>query len=194
MKKLELTKMIIAAVVIVGAFTLASCGGKKKATKSVLGTEIELPCNDVDYHSTKTHFRGTGQGESTNQSMSKQKANTDANANLAAGINRTIKTVSDRYRQDITVGEASEFAEKFESMTREVVNQELNNVAIVCSNTFMKDGKYITYVAVEVAKDELLNNISNKISKDDRLRLDYDKMKFENIFNQEMEKLANERP
>ncbi|HPI70037.1 MAG TPA: hypothetical protein PLF99_01795, partial [Tenuifilaceae bacterium] len=66
--------------------------------------------------------------------------------------------------------------------------------AIVCSKTFMKEGKYVTYVAVEVAKDELLNNISNKISKDDRLRLDYDKMKFENIFNQEMEKLANERP
>ena len=98
MKKLELTKMIIAAVVIVGAFTLASCGGKKKATKSVLGTEIELPCNDVDYHSTKTHFRGTGQGESTNQSMSK-KSQYDAKANLAAELIGTIKTVSDRYRQ-----------------------------------------------------------------------------------------------
>jgi hypothetical protein len=194
MKKLELTKMIIAALVIAGAFTLASCGGKKKATQSALGTEMEVPCSDTEYRSTKTHFRGTGQGESTNLSTARRKANLDANAMLAAGINRTIKSVTDRYTQDITVGDASEFAEKFEMMTRDVVNQELNNVSVACNKTFQKDGKYSVYVAVEVAKDELLNNISSKISKDDRLRLDYDKMKFENIFNQEMDKLASERP
>jgi len=79
-------------------------------------------------------------------------------------------------------------------MTRSVVNQQLNNVATVCNKTFQKEGKYSVYVAVEVAKDEMLNNISDRISKDDRLRLDYDKMKFENIFNEEMSKLENERP
>jgi hypothetical protein len=126
--------------------------------------------------------------------MAKRKANVDANAVLAASVNRTIKTVSDRYSQDITVGDASEFAEKFEEMTRSVVNQTLNNVSTVCSKTFEKEGVYNVFVAVEVAKDEMLNNISDRISKDDRLRLDYDKMKFENIFNEEMAKLESEQP
>jgi hypothetical protein len=195
MKKLELTKSLFIAAAFVGALTLASCGGSKKAPDhSALGKEMNIPCSDNEFHSDKTHFRGTGMGESTNLSAARRKANLDANTMLAAGVNRTIKSVTDRYTQDIAVGEASEFAEKFEMMTRDVVNQTVNNVATVCNKTFQKDGKYSVYVAVEVAKDEMLNNISDRVSKDDRLRLDYDKMKFEQIFNQEMDKLANERP
>jgi hypothetical protein len=196
MRKFELTKIILLAIVVVGALTLGGCKGKKKAVDVTAGdVELKIPCSDNEYHSDKTHFRGTGMGESDNLSAARRKANLDANAMLAAGVNRTIKSVTDRYTQDITVGKASEFAEKFEDMTRSVVNQTLNNVATVCNKTTQsKDGKYKVYVAVEVAKDEMLNNISDRISKDDRLRLDYDKMKFEQIFNQEMDKLANERP
>ncbi|MDX9845469.1 MAG: LPP20 family lipoprotein [Tenuifilaceae bacterium] len=192
MKKFELTKALFAVVVIAGAFTLASCGGGKKLTDG-LGTKIVIPCSDNDFPSTRTHFRGTGMGESTNLSAAKRKASTDARAALATGINSTIKAVTDRYTQDITVGDANEFNEKFEDMTRSVVNQEINNMATVCSETRQKDGTYIVYVAVEVAKDELLNKVTQSISKDDRLRLDYDKMKFEQIFNQEMENLANQK-
>ncbi len=192
MKKLNVTKVLILGVAFVGALTLSSCGGSKKAS---FGKKITTPCSDEQYHSDKKYFRGTGNAKSTNLSMAKRKANTDANAMLAASINRTIKSVTDRYSQDIMVGDASEFAEKFEEMTRSVVNQTLNNVSTVCSETYETEDKgYHVFMAVEVAKDELLNDISQKISKDDRLRLDYDKMKFENIFNEEMEKLANERP
>lgn len=70
----------------------------------------------------------------------------------------------------------------------------MNNVAIACSKTLTKDGKYKAFIAVEVAKDELLANIKDRISKDQKLQLDYDKMKFEQIFNQEMDKMASERP
>jgi len=37
-----------------------------------------------------------------------------------------------------------------------------------------------------------LNGVNNKLSKDDKLRVDYDKMKYEKIFNEEMEKLEKE--
>jgi hypothetical protein len=190
MKKLELTKVLFAVAIIAFAFTLGSCG---KKVSDGLGTKIVIPCSDNDYPSTRTHFRGTGMGESTNLSTARRKASTDARAALATGINSTIKAVTDRYTQDITVGDASEFAEKFEDMTRSVVNQEINNMATVCSETRQKEGSYIVYIAVEVAKDELLNKVTQSISKDDKLRLDYDKMKFEQIFNQEMDNLANQR-
>ncbi|MDY0253027.1 MAG: hypothetical protein RBR30_01320 [Tenuifilaceae bacterium] len=191
MKKLQLTKALFAIVVIAGAFTLASCG---KKTSDGLGKKIEIPCSGSNYAADRSHFRGTGVGESTNLSTAKRKASVDARAALATGINSTIKAVTDRYTQDITVGDANEFAEKFEDMTRSVVNQELNNMSVICEETRQLEGKYVVYMAVEIAKDELLNNVNNSISKDDRLRLDYDKMKFENIFNQEMENLANQRP
>jgi hypothetical protein len=196
MKRLTLNKfMFTMAILASTAIFFTGCKSKKEvADYSGLGREVVTPCSDNEYQSDLTHFRGTGIGEGTNLASTRRKANLDANAMLAASINRTIKSVTDRYTQDITVGDANEFAEKFEDLTRSVVNQELNNVATVCNQMFEKDGKYTVYMAVEVGKDELLNNISSRINSDDRLRLDYDKMKFEQIFNEEMEKLSNERP
>ncbi|MFW5725952.1 MAG: hypothetical protein ACOCX0_05850 [Bacteroidota bacterium] len=195
MKNLNMKKVMLIAALFVGALVFVNCGGKKATTTSnALGTELNLPCSDEEFHSDMTYFRGTGMAEGTNLASTRRRANLDANAALAASVNRTIKSVTDRYTQDITVGESNEYAERFEDLTRSVVNQSLNNVATVCSKTFEKEGSYNVYVAVEVPKDELLNNISSRISRDDRLRLDYDRMKFEQIFNEEMEKLSNERP
>jgi hypothetical protein len=195
MKTLELRKVMMAVAVVSVALFFGSCKSKKDAVDySGLGQEVVLPCSDNEFHSDATHFRGTGIGEGTNLASARRKATLDANAALAANVNRTIKSVTDRYTQDITVGDANEYAEKFEDLTRSVVNQVLNNVATVCNQTFEKEGKYSVYTAVEVGKDELLENISSRISRDDRLRLDYDKMKFEQIFNEEMERLEAERP
>jgi len=192
---MKLAKFFLFVGAIALSAALISCGGSKKTTKDEgLGKEINTPCNDNEFHSDQKTFRGTGIGISQDLSTAKSKANLDANSNLAASINRTLKTVTDRYTNERQIGENSEFEQKFESLTRDVVKQELNNVSTVCSKTFQKEGKYNVYVAVEVAKDELLNNIKDKISKDQKLQLDYDKMKFENIFNEEMDKLANEKP
>jgi len=194
MKRMNVGKLVLLAVVIAGSFNMTGCKSKKAApAPEPIGREIIIPCSDEEFRSDQTHFRGTGMAEGVNMASVRRRANLDANAMLAASVNRTIKSVTDRYTQDITVGDANEFAEKFEDMTRSVVNQSLNNVSTVCSKVFEKDGKYSVYVAVEVAKDEMLNNISSRISNDARLRLDYDKMKFEQIFNEEMEKLSNER-
>jgi hypothetical protein len=191
---MKLTKIFLFVGAIAFASALVSCGGSKPAAKDDgLGKEVVVPCGDNEFHSDQKYFRGTGTGTSQDQSTAKNKASIDANSNLAASINRTIKTVTDRYTNDRQIGENSEFEQKFEQLTRDVVNQELNNVSTVCSKSYIKDGKWTFYMAVEVAKDELLNKIKDKISKDQKLQLDYDKMKFENIFNEEMNKLAGEQ-
>jgi len=191
---MKLTKTFLFVGAIAFAVALVSCGGSKPAVKdSGLGKEISIPCSDAEFHSDQKFFRGTGTGTSQDMSTAKNKASIDANSNLAGSINRTIKTVTDRYTNDRQIGENSEFEQKFEQLTRDVVNQELNNVSTICSKSFTKEGKFSFYVAVEVAKDELLNKIKDKISKDQKLQLDYDKMKFENIFNEEMNKLAGEQ-
>lgn len=195
MKNFRLTQMSLLVIVLLASFSFSGCRSKKSAPDySAHGRAVDIPCSDNEYFSDRTHFRGTGMGEGTNLASARRKANLDANAMLAASVNSTIKAVTDRYTQDITVGDANEFAENFEDLTRSVVNQVLNNVAIACNQVFEKDGRYSVYTAVEVSKDELVNNISSRISRDDRLRLDYDRMQFERIFNEEMERLSNERP
>ncbi len=195
MKKTPMKRFVFFAALFAGILIITSCGSKRQtAATSPMGTELDIPCSDNEFFSDMTHFRGTGMAEGTNLASTRRRANLDANAALAASVNRTIRSVTDRYTQDITVGDANEYAERFEDLTRSVVNQSLNNVSTVCSRVFERDGRYSVYVAVEVDKDEMMNNISSRISRDDRLRLDYDRMKFERIFNEEMERLSNERP
>jgi CRISPR/Cas system CSM-associated protein Csm5 (group 7 of RAMP superfamily) len=50
------------------------------------------------------------------------------------------------------------------------------------------DGKYTYYIAIEMSKEPVVNNVADRISKDAKLQLDFDKHQFQKIFNEEMEK------
>jgi hypothetical protein len=51
-----------------------------------------------------------------------------------------------------------------------------------------KDGNYKTYIAIELSADDLVKQYNQRLSTDDRLKIDYDYEKFKDTFNQEMEK------
>jgi hypothetical protein len=189
-------KILFLAILAVSALTFNSCKAKKVAAQPIYSDmkEVITPCSDTEYKSDSKFFRATGTASSQDQSTCKRKALLDANANLASSVNRTIKAVTDRYTNERRIGAASEFEEKFDQLVRDVVNQQLTNVTTACSKMFTKkDGLFYSYVAVEVPKDELLNNINNSVSRSQKLQVDYDKVKFEKIFNEEMEKLAKEK-
>ncbi len=185
--------------VIITAILFSACGSSKKAskvaTKKAIGdVEIIIPCSGSKYETDKNFFRATQSGTSTDLSMSREKALLAAKRRLSGYINSKIKSVTDRYAQDRQIGNDSEFSEKFENLTREVVNQELLEVKKICEKVSQKpDGKYYTFISIEVNKDIIYKGIDNKISKNKKLRQDYDKAKFEEIFNKEMEKLENEQ-
>lgn len=186
-------------IVIITTIIVASCGSSKKAsemtTKKAIGeVEIIIPCSGSDYESNKNYFRATQSATSTNLSMSREKALLASKRRLAGFINAKIKSVTDRYAQDREIGNESEFNAKFENLTREVVNQELVEVKKICEKVTQKaNGKYNTFISIEVDKNIIYNGIENKISNNKKLRQDYDKVKFEEIFNKEMKKLENEQ-
>ena len=49
------------------------------------------------------------------------------------------------------------------------------------------------WIAIEANKQVVLNGIEKSVSNQKKLEQDYDKKKFEEIFNSEMDKLAKER-
>jgi hypothetical protein len=53
------------------------------------------------------------------------------------------------------------------------------------------NGTYKTYIAIELSADELVASYNEKLSKDDRLKIDYDYEKFKETFEKEMEKMGN---
>lgn len=188
-------KSILSITMMFAVVGFMSCGGPKEAAKKDSGfQEINIPCQEKGY-SDAEYFRAAGSGKSANMATSKDKAMLNAKTRLAGLINSTIKSVTEQYTNEIDVGDASEFEQSFEQMTRDVVKQQLVEVAVTCEKTGTgTSGQYETYLAIEVLKDHIYNGIDEKISKDKKLQLKYDRMKFKEKFDDEMDKLERENP
>lgn len=171
---------------------LSSCASKK-STKQALGeVEIKIPCSEIN--SDKKYFRANTSRKSTDMAMSRRKAYNSASERLVLAVSQQVSIVTKDYLQDREIGEDSEYSSKFESYSLNAAKEQLSDVAVVCEKTMKSpDGKYTTYIALEVDKDIILNGIKRKISKDEKLRQDYDEQKFEDTFNKGMESLENER-
>jgi hypothetical protein len=188
-----ITKTTLIIVLVSFSMVLFSCKGKKQST-SKGATELIFPCQK-EGRSDKNFFRADNSASSQNMSLSREKALTMAKQRVSGLIETQVKSVTDRYVNEYEVGDAMDFSGKFENLTREIINMTLRDVAIVCEKTFQEDnGKYTSYIAIEVNKETLFNGFDKYIGRDQKLQVDYDKMKFEQIFNEEMEKMADDRP
>ncbi len=189
-------QLFVIGVLALGmGFTFTGCKSKKTvSTNQEVGTILEnLPCEDAG-KSDKNFYRASAMSTSSDLSLAKEKALLLAKQRLVTLINSNTKSVTDRYVNEREMGEAAEFEQKFENLTREVADETLQNIVVACEKASVLDSKkYRAFVAIEVNKKELLEGISNKISSNAKLQIDYDKKKFEDIFNQEMEKMAEER-
>ncbi|GAF03955.1 hypothetical protein [Saccharicrinis fermentans] len=184
----------LGALAVCLTFGAYSCKSKEKvATNSEVGEILQdMPC-EKNGKSDKNYFRAFSMATSSDLSLSKEKALLLAKQRLVTLIQSNTKSVTDRYVNEREVGSASEFEQKFENLTREVADQTISNIVVACEkSSVLPDKKYRSFVAIEVEKEELLNSLNNSISKDVKLQVDYDKKKYEEIFNQEMEKMAEE--
>jgi hypothetical protein len=191
---------LIRSGVILGAFVIAfaSCKSKKNATtpieKSTGAVEITVPFSTKDYYSDKDNFRAKSSGSSPDLQTAKKIALQNAKSEMAGLIQTTIKKVTDQYTQQRTVGNQTDFNNKFEELAREVTNQELVDVKMLGEKLFKEpNGSYTYWVAIEANKQAVLNGIDKGIANNKKIEQDYDKKKFEEIFNAEMDKLAKER-
>jgi len=179
----------IAAMTAVAA--IYSCKSKSEPTPPD-EVEVVIPCSGSEYFTDNKIFRANSIGESMDQVTAKNKAMTNARNDLASAIQTTVKTVTDNYVNSREFNNKEELEERFESLNREVVNQELQGVRVICEkNTKTKAGRYKSYVALELSADELVSAYNERLSKDERLRIDYDYEKFKQTFEEEMSKMEN---
>ncbi|MCD4694957.1 MAG: hypothetical protein K8S16_01855 [Bacteroidales bacterium] len=155
---------------------------------------IEVYCSGPEYFANAEYFRANQVGESLDQATAKKKAMSNARADMASSVETTIKGVIDNYVNSRELNNTEEVEERFESLTREVINQKLTGVKTICEKTTRTtDGKYKTYIALELAGDELMNAMNERLSNDAKLKIDYDYEKFKNTFDEEMKKMEAER-
>lgn len=190
--KISSTKIIALSLLGVSlAFT--SC--KKKATTAPASAggdvEVKLYCSGSEYQNSKEYFRATATGESMDRETAKKKAMTNARTYIASNINTTVKAVTDNYVNSREYNNSEEVEERFESLSREVVNQELAGLNVICEKVTQNSQtkKFTYYIAMELSGADLLAKMNEGITKDERLKVDYDYEKFKETFNEEMNKM-----
>lgn len=186
------TWLLIPAIAVLA---LTGCKSKKATPiqKETGAIKISVPFSSKEYRSDENYFRAKQSGKSPDQSTAKKIAFQAARAEMAANINATVKRVTDQYTNQRTVGNKQEFENKFEELSREVVSLEMGNVREIGEELYKEaDGGYTYWIAIEANKKEVFDKIDNRISSDAKLKLDYDKMKFQQLFDAEMKKLADE--
>lgn len=177
------------ALVIVAA-ALAGCKSKQPMPSGE--KEVVVPCSGPDYFTNSKVFRANSIGESMDQVTSKKKALTNARNELAQSIATTVKTVTDNYTNSREMNKREELEQRFEQLNREVVDQTLQGVRTICEKLVQtKDNQYKTYIALELSADDLVKQYNERLSKDERLKIDYDYEKFKKTFDEEMNKKAN---
>ena len=127
------------------------------------------------------------------QATAKKKALSNARAEMASAINTQVKSVIDNYVNSREMNNKEEVAERFEGLTREVVEQKLTGTRTICEKMMKVNASdnYKCYVAIELSAQDLLAAYNERLSKDDQLKIDYDYEKFKETFDKEMEKMAH---
>jgi hypothetical protein len=186
--------VLMTALMLSGAMT--ACKSKKKAAAAAAPpdgeTEVKVLCSGPEYFTDNKVFRANALGESLDQATAKKKAMSNARADLAASINTQVKAVIDNYVNSREMNNREEVGERYEALAREVVDQKLTGTKTICEKMMKvnSSGNYKCYVAIELSAQELLAAYNERLSTDERLRIDYDYEKFKETFEKEMEKLG----
>lgn len=140
-------------------------------------------CYGDGYSTDRYYFRAWMPGESRDPVIARKKAILNAKSELSGNMQAIIKSVFDLYYSSNKPGS------QFDFLTRELINQRLKGVRVICQKTLKTDrNTFITYVAVELPRAGILSDIDKQIANEENLATDYEFSEFEQRVEAEMEK------
>lgn len=183
------------------AISVVSNTATAQSKKKIVGKKQKTPfCCKRKYKTNKKYFRSVGNGESKTENSSKMKALLNARKELAAQLEVTMKSVTDQYINEVTVGDESEFQSKFEDLTKQTIDETLLGVKQfdIRIGTIKKkiDKKKVvywkTYVAIEMHRKKFEEAMKKKMLSEKFKDLNINMEKFQKKFDKEMEKQEKE--
>jgi hypothetical protein len=131
--------------------SLSSCGSGQ------FGQRVREPFQGNAYESNNRFFRGTGKGESAAENIARGKADIEAKTFLASQVNTTMKQVADQYLGQTQNDRAADVADKFQTLSREVMNTNLADLRKIGEQKYFdkKQNKYTVFIAYEIKKNAM---------------------------------------
>lgn len=171
------------------------------AQEDVYGKEMKLT-EAESYALKKPETRAAGKGVSSRESVAVQVARAQARAAFAEAISSAVNSalkisgfdVSQYAGDDEEGHEVSDGAEKTNAMIKSVSKQVIENTQVVKTNKFYnkKTRKYTVFVCLEYNGDiaklskEIANKVSQKISDEQRMKIDFELENFEKEIEKEL--------
>ncbi|MEI6751743.1 MAG: hypothetical protein WCK78_01115 [Paludibacter sp.] len=183
---------VTTGVLVVSAMSLmfVSCKTAKVVAADSGEVEVITPCAGLEFNSNSKALRYSAIGESMDQMTAKKKAMSEARAGLASSLKTLIKGVTDNYVKSGNYNNKEELMKNYEGVNREVINQEISSSVICEKTTKTKAGTYKYYVCVEINGSDILQQMNNKMTNNEQLKVDYNYEKFKKTFNEEMGKIG----
>ena len=180
--------LVLSVLLISYACSVYKKAGKQTITENEV--EVFVTCSGPDFFTSKKYFRANSIGESLDQVLSKRKALNNALADLAASVKILVESVIDNYVKSSELNNVEQVQQRFEGLNREVIKEVLVGIKTICENlTKTTEGKFKTYIAIELSAQKLVDKFHERMMKDDLLMIDYDYEKFKDTFEKEMGKL-----
>lgn len=124
---------------------------------SPLGKRVREPFRGNAYESNNRFFRATGKGESSQDNIARGRADIEAKAQLAGQVNTTMKQVADQYLGQTGNEQATDVADKFQSLVRQVMNTNIADLRKIGEEKFFnqKENRYTVFIAYEIRKNAM---------------------------------------
>ena len=205
-KQMKLMVAIFSAAALLtscGSSKTAAPGGTEKGTKNtVWGLDIQL--NECQVLAEKKPVtRAFGEGLSTRLSYAKTYAEGQARAALARTIAPIIKSAAEDSGLDFTKASSSDMdgasvtdeGSKRNNITLQIADAVVANSVVIKVNQYLQPNRqYHVFVCVEymggtsdMAK-KIARGVTQRISDEDRMKMNYDMSKFEEKVEKELKK------
>ena len=182
MKKTEKINRLIIVIFLGLIMGIASCSSNQ------YGKKVKEPFQGSKYESNNNWFRAVGKGISTQDNIAKSKADLDAKTTLAGQLNTSVKKVADQYLGQTENADAADVADKFQSLSREVMNTEMADLRKFDEVKCHDGEKYTVFVAYEIKKNAMFRYLKKQAKTSEKLN-DAERKQIEEIIDEELEKL-----
>jgi hypothetical protein len=164
LKKKKIMKALNISFILALALLIVGCN-----SQSGLGTKVKEPFSGSKYESNNKYFRGVGSAKSVKDNIARSKADLEAKRQLAGQVNTTMKNVTDQYLGQTENANAADVADKFQSLTREVMNTEIADLRKIGEEKYTDGTNYTVYVAYEIKKNAMFRFMKKQAKTDAKI-------------------------
>ncbi len=152
-------------------------------------TFVEIPCYEAS-RSDAEYFRELGTGKDTEKEIARASAVQNAQSIMKDRLGHAVKGLATDYSKTVAVsGKKADMERILEREFTSVVDKVLNDADNPCEKWSQdRSGNWNVYYTIEIRKTVLVDELSNAVSNNEKLKAEFDRDQFRKYAEEYMKK------